>query len=181
MRGRNLTAAACATAILAAAVAGAVRAGDKAETDGTAAKVRIADLGWLAGEWTSDEDGAAFDELWTAPRGDAMFAVSRLVQDGATGLCELSAIEQTGDGLVLRIRHFSRSLEPWKSDAAGPLTMTLVESAAKKLVFEDAKRAFPRRIAYEREGEVLTALLEGEKDGKPVNERFELKLAPRNK
>lgn len=145
----------------------------------TSPKAKLADLEWLAGDWTSEDQGMAFDETWLAPRGDSMFAVSRMVQGQATNMCELSAIEETADGLVFRIRHFSRSLEPWKMDAAGPLTMKCVESAEKKVVFEDAAKDFPRRISYERKGDALTARLEGEKGGKPMVEEFELKLAKR--
>ena len=139
----------------------------------------VASMTWLAGDWTSDEHGMAFDEHWLAPKGDAMFAVSRMVQGTVTKMCELSVIEDTADGTWLRIRHYSRSLEPWKMDADGPLAMRLVEYAERRAVFEDAKREFPRRIVYSREGDVLTARLEGTRDGKPADEEFKLTLAKR--
>jgi hypothetical protein len=139
----------------------------------------VASMGWLAGDWTSDEHGMAFDEHWLAPKGDSMFAVSRMVQGTATKMCELSVIEETEDGTWLRVRHFSRSLEPWKMDAAGPMAHRLVESAENRAVFEDGKREFPRRIVYSREGDVLTARLEGTKGGKPADQEFKLTLAKR--
>jgi len=139
----------------------------------------VASMGWLAGDWTSDDHGVVFDEHWLAPKGDAMYAVSRMVQGAATKMCELSVIEDTDDGTWLRVRHFSRSLEPWKMDAAGPMAHRLVESAENRAVFEDEKREFPRRIVYSREGDTLTARLEGTKGGKPADQEFKLTLAKR--
>jgi hypothetical protein len=157
-------------AVLAAAAA-VVAGEEKKEAAG------VASMAWLAGEWTSDEGGTAFDEHWLAPRGDSMFAVSRMVEGGKTGMIELSSIEDAADGTWLRIRHYGRALEPWKMDAAGPLAMKLVESGERKAVFEDAKREFPKRLVYSREGDVLTARLEGKQGGKPADEEFKLKLA----
>lgn len=137
----------------------------------------VADLGWLAGNWVSESGEMAWDEHWTAPRGDAIYAVSRMVEKGVTKLCELTVIENTQTGPVYRIRHFSRSLEPWKMDENGPMTMKLVEQAEQKIVFEDEFRDFPRRISYERKGDALTARLEGQRGGKPAVEKFEFKLA----
>ena len=139
----------------------------------------VAGLAWLAGDWTSIEEGVAFDEHWLAPRGDAMFAVSRMVEGTATKLCELSVIEDAADGTWLRIRHHSRSLEPWKMDASGPLSMRMTQSSEGRAVFEDEKRDFPRRIVYSRAADVLTARLEGTRGGKPVEEEFKLTLAKR--
>lgn len=164
------------------AVAGLVAAGTAVVMAGeetSAAKASVADLAWLAGEWTSDEHGMAFDEHWLAPRGDSMFAVSRMVANGTTKMCELSAIEQTADGLVFRIRHFSKALEPWRMDADGPMTMKLAASKENEVVFEDPARDFPRRVVYRREKDVLVARLEGEDRGKPKAQEFRLTLAAR--
>ena len=143
----------------------------------------VAALGWLAGDWTMEAEGSTWDEHWLAPRGDAVLAVSRMVssKDGTTRLCELTAIEQTADGPVLRLRHFSRSLEPWKSEAEGPITMKLAEQGERKVVFEAPEREFPKRLTYEREGDVLVAKLEGEHDGKPAGNTFRFRRgdAPR--
>jgi hypothetical protein len=137
-------------------------------------KTKLADLAWLAGDWTSDDGD--FDEHWLPPKGDAMYAVSRLVVDGGkTQFCELSLIEETGDGLWYRIRHFDRALKPWAMDKDGPMSMKLLSLEGKKVVFEDPAKDFPRRVVYERKGDRLTARLEGEKGGHPKIEEFSFK------
>jgi hypothetical protein len=133
----------------------------------------VADLAWLAGDWTS-EDGA-FDETWLPPRGGAMFAVSRLVAGDKTKFCELTVVEDSPEGIVYRIRHFSSALEPWKMDTAGPMTMKAASHKEREVVFEDPAREFPRRVVYRRSGDVLTARLEGESHGKPKVEEFRFK------
>jgi hypothetical protein len=135
----------------------------------------LADLAWLAGDWTTDD--GHFDETWLPPKGDAMYAVSRLVEGGHTKFCELSLVEETSDGIWYRIRHFDRALKPWAMDAAGPMSMKLASLTAKEAIFEDPAKSFPRRVVYVRNGDKLQARLEGEQGGKPVVESFDFKLA----
>src|SRR5262245_30554146 len=90
--------------VVIAAAAGAVLHAEEAKK----APAGLASMSWLAGDWTSDDHGTAFDEHWLAPKGDAMYAVSRMVQGTATKMCELSVIEETSDGTFLRVRHYSR-------------------------------------------------------------------------
>jgi hypothetical protein len=139
----------------------------------------LAGLAWLEGHWRSGGEDA-FDETWLPAGGGSMAAVSRLVHGGKANLYELSAIEETDAGLVLRIRHFGPGLEPWKSEAEATPTWALSKSAPNEVVFEDATRDFPRRISYRREAgsagkpDALVARLEGSKDGKPREMEFRL-------
>lgn len=166
--------------VLSLALAAAGGAAALSLADEKPAPKGVAAMSWLAGDWSSTEpDGSVFDETWLPVRGDAMFAVSRDVAGGATKMCELSVIEDAADGTWLRIRHFSRSLEPWKSEAAGPVSLKLTESAERRAVFEDEKRDFPRRITYSREADTLSAKLEGTRGGKEMTMDFKLKLVPR--
>jgi hypothetical protein len=138
----------------------------------------LADLAWLEGSWRSTDGKEIFDEIWTGPEGGSMAAVSRSVEDGRTGMYELSTIETTPTGPVLRIRHFGAGLEPWKSEAAGTPSWPLAKLAGKEVLFEDPSRDFPRSILYRREtgkdGDVLVARLEGKRGDKPVEMEFRL-------
>jgi len=145
-----------------------------AEDDKEKATVTADDLAWMAGTWRSEEGPMHFEEHWTAPWGGGLVAVSRGLSDGKVSLVELSAIEPTDDGLVLRLRHFHPGLKPWDAEKDGPLEWKLVESTEKRVVFEDKAQDFPRRVIYERKGDVLHAILEGERGGQPVRMDFEL-------
>jgi hypothetical protein len=162
-----------------AATAGRGRAEEPAPSaGGTVKEATLADLAWLAGRWRSQDGGEVFDETWLPAEGDAMAAVSRSVEGGKTGLYELSAIERTDAGLVLRIRHFGPGVAPWASESGETPSWPLARRGAREATFEEPSRAFPRRIVYRREkgagADVLVARLEGERGGKPATMEFRL-------
>ena len=153
----------------AAALAPLVVAEDApAPTPVPASKPTLADLAWLAGSCRVASDGETFDETWLPPLGDGMVAVSRSVVGGVTKLVELSAIEATDAGIVLRIRHFGPGLTPWKKDAGGAESWPLEAVRGTEAAFTEPSRKFPRTVRYRREPgaagkpDVLTARLEGE-------------------
>lgn len=166
-------------ALVVVVAAGIAAACARAQEDADDEPATIESLAWLAGNWQRSDASGSFDERWMPPAGGTMAAVSRAVENGKTGLYELSVIEPTEAGLVLRIRHFGPGLTPWKSEAAGPGTWALASSGARTVVFEDPKNEFPRRIVYTR-GEdesgkaTLTARLDGGEDSPQAMEfRFE--------
>jgi hypothetical protein len=159
--------------VLVAAAAAAFALSASAEEKKTSA--RIADLSWLEGAWRHAAGDDSFDECWTGAAGGTMAAVSRDVTQGRTSMYELSTIETTETGLVLRIRHFGEGLAPWKSEAAGPGSWPLAKCEGQEAVFEDPARDFPRTIVYRRDKDVLKATLDGKRGDKPMHMEFELK------
>ena len=135
---------------------------------------KIEDLAWMAGTWRADDGPMPFEEHWTAPWGGTMAAVSRGQKAGKVSIVELSSIEKVGDDLVLHLRHFHGALKPWDSEKDGPLTWTLAESAENRVVFTDPGQEFPRSVIYERDGDVLRAILEGSRGEQPMRMAFEL-------
>lgn len=149
----------------------------------------LGDLAWLHGTWRAEtDDGGFVEETWSAPRGDAMVGMLRLAgARGAVNLYELMSFELEGpatpppstDGpiipgqerggapqrLVYRIRHFERGLVPWRSEASGPMVMSVRSLAERRLVLEAPDRDFPRTVTYARDGEALQILLESAEPG----------------
>ena len=146
-----------------------------AEEESPPASPVIADLAWMAGTWRSDGGPMPFEEHWTAPWGGTMAAVSRGQKNGQVSMTELSSIESVGDDLVLHLRHFHGALVPWESEKDGPLTWKLTDHGEHRAVFSDPDRDFPRSVIYERDGDVLRAILEGGSDENPMRMQFELK------
>ena len=121
----------------------------------------LADLGFLEGAWEVEQEGMFMREVWDPARGDAMAGHFTIVQGGHAALYELFAVERQEDGgLVLRLRHFGWGLEPWASEASGPLSLPLKEAAEGRAVFEDPERDFPQRAVYSVEGDRLIVRLE---------------------
>ncbi len=135
----------------------------------------IQQLGWMQGRWVIDGDGQYLEETWGPAREDAMVGSLRWARKGKVWLYELMSIETDEEhGLVFRLRHFHRNLEPWDSEKDGPLTYPLLDFSEDRVVFEDPQRDSPRRFVYERDGDVMTIRLEDPegKDDSPF--RFKL-------
>ncbi len=84
----------------------------------------LAKLSWLAGRWVDDSGGNLSEETWTAPSGDGILGMWRLVVGGQIKLSELLSIQAEGQTLVLRLRHFDAKLVG-REERDKPLELTL--------------------------------------------------------
>lgn len=122
----------------------------------------LKNLEWMRGRWVLQDGGQYIEETWGPAREDAMVGVLRWARKGHVWLYELMSIEADEElGLVFRLRHFGRGLEPWKSEADGPMTYALQDFSENRVVFENLEQDSPRRFVYEREDDTLTIRLEG--------------------
>lgn len=128
------------------------------------AETRLADLAWIAGQWVSAGPDRS-EEIWSAPAGDSMVGMWRLVADGKTRVFELLAITQEPEGPVYWLRHFTRQFVGWE-DKDAPIGLPLVRASAGEAVFEGkGTDGAPLRLTYRQpKPDALTVLLEhGEK------------------
>lgn len=85
--------------------------------DGEAAgKAKLSDLAWLAGYWKGTGLGGDCEELWLPPIDSTMHGVFRFTEKGKTEFTEYMAIEQKDSTLSVKIKHFSRNLNPWEEN-----------------------------------------------------------------
>lgn len=110
----------------------------------------IESLKWLAGHWIERRDGGDVEEVWLAPKGGLMLAMSRTVRTRGTDF-EFLRIAVADGRLTLFASPRSRP----------PVPFAVAEIGAQRVVFENAHHDFPRRIEYRREGDVLFARIEG--------------------
>ncbi|HEX7252970.1 MAG TPA: DUF6265 family protein [Thermoanaerobaculia bacterium] len=117
----------------------------------------LARLAWLAGDWEGDDAGVWNEERWMEPSGGMMLAVHRDTSGGKATSFEFLRIESTSDGIVYFASPRGKAPTPFR----------LVESGARRAVFENEQLEFPRRVIYwmEKEGE-LHARIEGTRSGK---------------
>ncbi len=134
----------------------------------------VDDLAWMSGRWIREDKGQFLEETWTEPEGDALVGMFRWARQGKFWLYELMSIEEENGSLVFRLRHFNRGLEPWASEASGPLTYPLASLEENKVVFENPERDSPRRFVYERNDEQLTIKMQGESEAGGDVFRFDL-------
>lgn len=149
-------------------VAAAVPSATAQEAIGSAPPVKatVDQLAFISGPWTGTLGDRTIEQHWMAPLGTSMLAMYRNVRDGQPGLYELLAIEQDGDGLVLRIKHFAPGaglVGRQEKDAA--ITHRLVRLSGQTAVFEGTGES-PNRVIFTRTSpDALTIRVERLRDG----------------
>ena len=136
----------------------AIAAGALAQT---AKKARLADLALMSGQWMGSIRGSRSEEVWTAPAGDSMLGMWRLVSsDGKAQVLELLAITDEPEGPVLRLRHFSRTLVA-REDKDKAILVPLKSWGPREAVFEGQGTDGTLRLTYRAPAaDTLTVLLE---------------------
>lgn len=130
----------------------------------------LADLAWLAGTWTCESaPGEVIEECWGSARGGSMLGVGRTLRIDAAGErvvgFEYLRLESRADAVVYVAQPGGR---------APGTEFRLVEQVGNAWSFENPAHDFPRRIRYQREGDVrFTATLSGSEGGKPLQLELE--------
>lgn len=128
----------------------------------------INDLSWLSGEWRTEAGkGPVFEEHWMSPAGGVICGMGRMVGGDRLIFFEYLRISQEKDGSI--VYHAM----PMGRGAPTPFTLTSLEGT--KVVFENPQHDDPKVITYTLDGDRLTAVTEGEKNGKPTRNTFSMK------
>lgn len=121
-----------------------------------AAGLHLADMAWMAGDWTEEAPGAVTRETWLAPRDGLMAGVGQTYRPGKPPRVEFMTISEGPQGLV-----FTGVV-----DAQAPIRFTLKSAEGGKAVFENPEHDFPNRVIYWRCDADLCGRIEGARDGK---------------
>lgn len=138
-----------------------------------AAKATVSQLAFIAGPWTGTLGDRTIEQHWSAPLGNSMVAMYRNVQDGQARLYELLVIEQDGEGVALRIKHFAPGVglvgRQAKEEA---VNHKLVRVEGQTAVFEGTGEN-PTRVTFTRTSpDALSIVVERMRDGAPVATTF---------
>jgi len=126
--------------------------------------LKVDSLAFMAGEWERTEGAAKMEEHWTAPLGGCMMGMFRQV-NGDRKLREFEVIEETSDGVVMTVKHFTPELKEIEGRA---LVRKLVKVSDNEAVFEATTEELKPKIAYKRSGNTLDAKVELVRQGKLV-------------
>ena len=164
----------CVLAVTGLAVAG--RAQEPAAAP-VAAKATVAQLAWIAGPWSGTLKDRTIEQHWMTPNGGSMVGMYRSIRDGRASLYELLAIEERGDEVYLRIKHFapgpglvSQEAKDQSADHA------LVKAESRTAVFVGSAGGGPVRVTFNSpDQDTLTITVERQRDGKAVATEFPYK------
>ncbi len=121
-----------------------------------AAMPRVAELGWLEGQWVGSMGEAVIEEHWSAPEGNTIIGMFRLVKAPAEGgdpgaarigFTEFWTVEPGPNGPRLLLRHFSPGLVGWE-DKEAPLVFEPVAAGERSITWEVDKPEGTVRLAY---------------------------------
>ncbi len=116
----------------------------------------VEDLGWLAGYWLDCSGGREASETWSDPRAGLMVGHAVTTQDGRSSF----------EALHIRSGPDGRPAYVAQPGGAPPVAFALVDLEDGVATFADPNHDFPQRIVYQRDGDRLTARVDGEIDGR---------------
>jgi hypothetical protein len=139
-----------------------------------AARASVDQLGWVAGAWTGTLGDRTVEQHWSAPLAGSIVAMYRSVRGGKPTLYELLAIENDGDRVVLRIKHFAPGAGLVSQEAKDQsMDHTLVSVGDRTAVFVGGTPESPVRITFTSpDPAALNITVERQRDGKPVSTEF---------
>ncbi|MBI3824114.1 MAG: hypothetical protein HY289_15710 [Planctomycetes bacterium] len=134
------------------------------EADQPKSAYSLKDVAWFAGQWRSPVSDALNEEHWSAPSGGAMMGMFRAVRLEKTVLFEFLLMEESADGVFMRLRHFKAGMAELEKE---PVRLKLTKASAREAVFENPDNEKPKRITYSLgKDEKLTVTVETTRDGK---------------
>ncbi len=111
---------------------------------------RVVDLGWMSGRWESDSAGRWTEEIWSAPRANAMLGLSRSGREEVMREFEYLRIQPGDDGVPVYLA---------SPGGRAPTPFRLVASDGTSATFENPQHDFPQRIRYVRTGDSMVATI----------------------
>jgi len=121
----------------------------------TAATSPLDELSWLAGRWVGQTDSGAFiEESWMAARDGLMLGSFRWDRGKGRWLFEFMTLEvdpASPSTLVLRLKHFDRSLEGFEEKTEST-TFRAIETSPSRVLFELKRETGGVRLTYARTG-----------------------------
>ena len=104
---------------------------------------KLADVTWLAGSWRGQMSGGQIEEVWTPLQGGVMMGMFRMLNaKGQASFYEFQIIEETAEGVGLKIKHFNRAMkgqEEREKFADFKLTKATADEATFEAIEEDAR------------------------------------------
>lgn len=126
-------------------------------------------LAWMAGGWQMTRGARCIEEHWTAPSSNVLTGMSRALDGNRTASFEFLRIEARADGVFYVAQPGGRP----------PMDFRLSGEPGDELVFLNPGHAdHLKRIVYRRDGEGMSARVEGEDNGRAFAVEYPYRRGP---
>ncbi|WP_127137118.1 DUF6265 family protein [Flagellimonas oceanensis] len=98
-------------------------------------KANLEEVSWIEGHWTGEAFGGIAEEIWSAPLGNSMMFVFRMVNDDKVSFYESGHIQQLDESLILQLKHFDGNMRGWE-EKNETIDFKLVKLEPNKVYFE---------------------------------------------
>lgn len=131
-------------------------------------KAALEDVSWIAGHWKGEAFGGIAEEIWSPPLGDSMMFVFKLASEDKVQFYEIGHIQQTGETLILQLKHFHGSLKGWEEKD---------DTVDFKLVKIESSRAYFEGFTIDKisADEINMYVIIGQEDGTSEEAKFNYK------
>ncbi|WP_373497445.1 DUF6265 family protein [Aquiflexum sp.] len=136
----------------------------KLEEGQTPGAGRLEQMDWLTGYWKGNGLGGECDEIWMPAIDNSMAGVFRFANEGEIQFTEYMVIEQQGESLAIKLKHFNRDLSPWEAKE---------DWVEFKLVKIEGQTAYFHGLTYHREEDTLIIRLSLKSKDKTWVEEFQ--------
>jgi hypothetical protein len=141
-----------------------------------AAPCKLSELRWLKGVWRDDSATTQSQERWTIAPGDRLMGASWLLHaDRPGGVIESSTIQSDGATVVMRLRHFSSTLDKAREEKDSPMVFVAAQCDADLVVFDGQGPQTGEHMTYRRDGDHLFFTGDFISQGKPVRAQITFK------
>jgi hypothetical protein len=91
-------------------------------------------LNWLKGDWQGQQGQNQFEEYWSPVGGGTLMAMFRWIKNLQVWFYEFITIEQAGEYLMMRIKHFYPGMQGWEAKDEA-VDFLLVQLQSREAVF----------------------------------------------
>ena len=125
-------------------------------------------VAWIQGHWKGEAFGGTTEEIWSAPDGNSMMFVFRLIADGNVVFYEIGGIRQVDETLFMQLKHFNGDFTGWEEKD---------QTVNFKLVKLEKNRVYFDQLTFERisDTEMNVYVVIGHDDGTQEEVKFNYK------
>ena len=101
-------------------------------------EAKIDDLAWMTGHWVGTVGDDKTEQICSLPQKGEMMCVFRVITKEKVDMLELITLQEVGNGVELRVRHFGLDLLDEGDDSKTPIVLQLSKNTPEEVVFSGA-------------------------------------------